>query len=140
MLGSNYKLSLTPIEDGNHKEESSVQRFTSAAIVSFLLIVSPQLLSQTKNSKWQVGTIMAVAEHQTDGENSHVRKYDVTVRVDKTLYVVLYTPPDGTDTITYRAGLDLLVSVKPKTIAFNNLLGRKMEVPILSRKPTSPST
>ena len=83
---------------------------------------------------------MAVAPHPADGENPDVRKYDVSVKVGKTLYVVLYVPPDGTDTITHRAGLDLLVSVKPKTIAFNNLLGRKMEVPILSRKAISPSS
>ena len=85
---------------------------------------------------------MAVAAHppiQNENEAS-VRKYDVSVKVGKTMYVVLFTPPDGTDTITHRAGIDLLVSVGQKTMAFNNLLGRKIEVPIVSRKPVTPAT
>jgi hypothetical protein len=81
---------------------------------------------------------MAVAAHQAD--STDVRKYDVSVKVGKTMYVVLYAPPDGTDTIIHRTGLDLLVSVGAKTMAFNSLLGRKIEVPILSRKPMNPST
>ncbi len=83
---------------------------------------------------------MAVAEHPPDDKDPGVRKYDVSVKVGKTMYVVLFVPPDGTDTITHRTGPDLLVSVGTKTIAFNNLLGRKLEAPILSRKPLTPST
>jgi len=83
---------------------------------------------------------MAVAAHVPDAKDSYVRKYDVSVKVGKTMYVVLYVPPDGTDTITHRAGIDLLVSVGQKTMAFNNLLGHKIEAPILRRKPVTPST
>jgi len=106
----------------------------------WLLSVALPALGQDRHSKWQVGTIMSVAEHPADEKDSSVRKYDVSVKVGKTMYVVLFTPPDGTDTITHRAGIDLLVSVGQKTMAFNSLLGRKMEVPILSRKPITPST
>ena len=108
------------------------------AAVALSLLVATSLFCQEHHSKWQVGTIMAVAAHQAD--STDVRKYDVSVKVGKTMYVVLYAPPDGTDTITHRAGLDLLVSVGAKTMAFNSLLGRKIEVPILSRKPMTPST
>ena len=81
---------------------------------------------------------MAVAAHPKDENSSDVRKYDVSVKVGKTMYVVLYAPADGTDTITHRTGIDVLVSVGTKTMAFNNLLGHKIEVPILSRKPVTP--
>lgn len=110
-------------------------------LISFLIlmfIATVPLASQERQSKWQVGTITAVAEHPADGKDPGVRKYDVSVKVGKTMYVVLFVPPDGTDTITHRAGLDGLVSVGMKTLAFNNLLGQKMEVPILSRKTLTP--
>ena len=114
-----------------------MQRPAFAAVALFLLAATP-LFCQEHHSKWRVGTIMAVAAHNTD--SSEVHKYDVSIKVGRTMYVVLYAPPDGTDKITHRAGLDLLVSVGAKTMAFNNLLGRKIEVPILSRKPMTPST
>ena len=113
---------------------------TSAVIAFLLLSVTLPSACQERHSKWQVGTIMAVAKHATDEKNPDVRKYDVSVKVGKTMYVVLYVPADGTDTITHRAGIDLLVSVGQKTMAFNNLLGQKIEAPILSRKPVTPST
>jgi hypothetical protein len=115
-----------------------VQKPASAVIALFFLVVALPLLCEERHSKWQVGTIMAIAAHHAD--STDIRKYDVSVKVGKTMYVVLYAPPDGTDTITHRAGVDLLVSVGAKTMAFNNLLGRKIEVPILSRKPVTPST
>jgi hypothetical protein len=117
-----------------------VRRSTSAAIVLWSLSLTLAAFCQERHSKWQVGTIMAVAAHPPDEKDSNIRKYDVSVKVGKTMYVVLFTPPDGTDTITHRAGIDLLVSVGQKTMAFNNLLGQKIEAPILSRKPVTPST
>ena len=113
-----------------------MQKHASAALALFVLLVSLPVLCQERHSKWQVGTIMAVAKHPgADEQHPRDRKYDVSVKVGQTMYVVVYTPPDGLDTVTHRAGLDFLVSVGPKTIAFNNLLGRKIEVPIISQKP-----
>jgi hypothetical protein len=130
-----------------HNPESSGKRRRYAvraprltAVLLFLFGATLPLVCQEHHSKWQVGTIMAVAAHPADEKSPDVRKYDVSVKVGKTIYVVLYVPPDGTDTITHRAGIDLLVSVGPKTLAFNNLLGQKVELPILSRKPVTPSS
>ena len=117
-----------------------MQRPVSTAVALFLLLFTFPLICQEHHSKWQVGTIMAVAAHPTDEQSAHLRKYDVSVKVGKIMYVVLYVPADGTDTITHRAGIDLLVSVGTKTMAFNNLLGHKIEAPILSRKPVTPSS
>lgn len=76
---------------------------------------------------------MSVSEHPKDGEDSVVRKYDVSVKVGDTLYVVLYTRSDGSESITRRVGLEVVVLVGANTMAFNNLLGEKVDVPILSR-------
>ena len=114
----------------------------SAAAVLFFFSITCGIFCQESHSKWQVGTIMAVATHsaadQGTDQNTDTRKYDVSVKVGKTMYVVLFTPPDGSDLITHRTGLDVLVSVGAKTMAFNSLLGRKIEVPIVSRKPLMP--
>ncbi len=83
---------------------------------------------------YQPGTITAVAPHQgAAGSDPSVTSYDVSVKVDKTVYVFLYTPPLGNDTVRYVAGRELLVLVGEKTIKFNDQLGTSYEMPILSR-------
>lgn len=83
---------------------------------------------------------MAVARHPSEKKDHTVPKYDVSVKVGNMLYVVLYVPPNGSTAIAHRAGIDLLVSVGPKTIFFNDLLGKKMEAPILSQKSLAPAS
>jgi hypothetical protein len=85
--------------------------------------------------KYQVGTITEVKIHQpaVDGASEAV-SYDVSVKVGDTLYLVLYTPPLAMNTVKYAAGHDLLVLVGKDTITYNDLLGRSIEVPIVSRK------
>lgn len=87
-------------------------------------------------SKYQVGTIMDVKTHQGGEEpSSDVVSYDVSVKVGDTLYLVLYTPPLGMNTVKYSAGRDLLVLVGKKTITYNDMLGQSLEVPIISQRP-----
>jgi hypothetical protein len=91
--------------------------------------------SQTPSSRYQRGTITAVAAHETPGQReTDVTQYDVSVEVGDTKYVVLYKPPNGTDTVKYRAGLDLLVLVGTTTLTFNSPLSGTTEVPILRRE------
>lgn len=86
-------------------------------------------------STYQVGTITAVKPHQFAVESgSDVSSYDVSVRVDDTIYQVLYTPPLGASPIKYAAGRNLLVLVGEKTLRYNNIAGESFEVPIVSRK------
>lgn len=89
---------------------------------------------------YEPGTITEVKAHQGAGADPSASSYDVSVKVGNTIYVVLYTPPPGTSTITlqYVAGRQLLVRVGEKTIAFNDELGRTSEVPILSRTTVAP--
>src|ERR1700683_5653787 len=85
--------------------------------------------------KYQVGTIADVKPHQpaTDAA-SDVVSYDVSLKVKDTIYVVLYTPPLGMNTVRYAAGRDILVLVGKKTITYNDLLGQSYEVPILKTR------
>jgi len=89
-------------------------------------------------SKYQVGTITEVKAHLTDASSvSDAVSYDVSVKVGDTIYVVLYTPPLGEETVKYSAGRDLLVLVGKRTIRYNDILGQSFEVPIESQKPAA---
>jgi hypothetical protein len=85
-------------------------------------------------SKYQVGTITEVKAHQAAGSGaSDAASYDVSVKVGDTIYVVLYTPALGEETIKYAGGRDLLVLVGKNTITYNDILGRSFAVPIESQ-------
>ena len=89
--------------------------------------------------EYQVATIIAV-ERNRDGGNvsSEATSYDISVRVNGTVYVVRYKDPLALNTVEYAAGREVLVLVGEKTITYNDILGRSFEVPIVSCKP-SPS-
>jgi hypothetical protein len=85
--------------------------------------------------KYQVGTITEVKTHQTGGSaTTDTTTYDVSVKVGDTIYVVLYTPPQGQETVKYAAGRELLVLVGKRTIRYNDILGQSFEVPIESQE------
>jgi hypothetical protein len=89
-------------------------------------------------SRYQVGTITEVKTHQTAGSGaSNTTSYDVSLKVGDTIYVVLYTPPLGQETVKYAAGRELLVLVGRGTIRYNDILGQSFEVPIESQKPAA---
>ena len=89
-------------------------------------------------AKWEVATITDVKTHPTAGDNaSDVVRYDVSVKVGNTVYLVLYTPPLGMSTVKYAGGRQLLVLVGKKSIKYNDILGQSVEVPIISQKPAA---
>jgi len=105
-------------------------------LLCVLLTVFPAFGQST--SKYQVGTITEVKVHQTAGSGaSDAVSYDVSVKVGDTIYVVLYTPPLGEETVKYSAGRDLLVLVGKRTIRYNDILGQSFEVPIESQEHTA---
>jgi len=92
-------------------------------------------LSQS-TSEYTVGTITAVVPHQgAANSDTATSSYDVSLKVGDTVYVVLYTPPWGMETVRYATGADLTLLVGKQTITFNDLLGNSSDVPILSRTP-----
>jgi hypothetical protein len=91
--------------------------------------------SQAAASDYQTGTIMEVKSHQSgDGDKDTVARYEVSVRVVDTDYVVLYTPRYAGSTIEYKAGMEIPVLVGSDTLTVRDLLGNKLEAPIISRK------
>ncbi len=88
--------------------------------------------------KYQVGTITSVNPHQAgSGVPTGDVSYDVCLKVADTVYVLLYTPPLGMNTVRYAGGRDILVLVGKNTITYNDILGQSLEVPIVSRKPAA---
>jgi hypothetical protein len=118
--------------------------------IVFCISVTMSSASGQSASKYQVGTINDVKTHQDAGGGAvDVASYDVSVKVGDTIYVVLYTPPLGEETVKYAVGRDLLVLVGKRTIRYNDILGQSFEVPIESQKsatkpkpakPVSPPT
>ena len=91
---------------------------------------------QTASPKYQPGTIVAVTTHQNapGQDDRDVARYDVSVKVGHTVYVVLYTPPNGYNGVEFSTGLGKLFLVGSDTLTFNSDLSGKTEVPILRRQ------
>jgi len=104
---------------------------TAAVLVSVL-----PALCQTPESKYLPGTVVAVIRHQDlPGEpQSGSSRYDVSVKVGNTTYVVLYTSPNGATGVEYSVGRGILVLVGRDTLTFNSKLSGTTEVPILRRE------
>lgn len=95
-------------------------------------------VAETSSSSYEPGTIMVVKAHQSPGQTStDITQYDVSVRIGNTTYVVPFTPPNGSNTVKYAVGQDLLVLVGSDTLTFNAGAAGKTEVPILSRETIS---
>ncbi len=86
-------------------------------------------------SKYQVATITDVKTHQAGGGASDVVSYDVSVKVADTIYVTLYTPPSGENTVKYAAGRELLVLVGEKTQ--RRLGGLSAGMPVTCQMPAT---
>jgi hypothetical protein len=82
--------------------------------------------------KYELATIMEVKVHQDAA--SEIVRYDVSVKVGGTIYLVLYTPPVDPNEVKYMAGRELLVLIGEKTITYNDMLGQSWEVPIVSQR------
>ena len=110
-------------------------------VTTFLVCLTALPTFSQSTSKWVVGTITDVRIHQTPNPDDFgTVSYDVSVKVGNTIYVVLYTPPPGEETVKYAGGRDLLVLVGKSTIRYNDMLGQSHDVPIESQRPTTKPT
>jgi hypothetical protein len=103
--------------------------------VGLILIISAAFAApfQSSSANYQLGTIMGVTLHPNEPGESDIARYDVTLKVGNNVYVVLYSPPQGQNTVEYAAGMDILVLVKNDSIRFNKL-GTTGEAPIERRE------
>ncbi len=103
-------------------------------VVVSLCLLALAALGQSP-SKYQVAIITEVKPRQAAGDGtSDLTSYDVSVKVGDTIYVVLYTQPLGELPAKYETGHELLVLVGKKTITYNDMLGRSLQVPIESQR------
>jgi hypothetical protein len=91
------------------------------------------LASLRRSIRWERS--QEVKTHQgAVGGATGAASYDVSVKVGDTIYVVLYTPPLGEETVKYAAGRELLVLLGKRTIRYHDILGQSLDVPIESQK------
>jgi hypothetical protein len=114
---------------------TGLQKFTMSKCLGLILLGVAMLsaVCQSPSSKYQPATIMGVTARPSAPGASEATSYDVTLRVGNNVYVVVYSPPPGQDTVKYAAGLDVLVLVDNNSIRFSKL-GTSGEVPIVSRE------
>jgi Protein of unknown function (DUF2950) len=91
-------------------------------------------------SKWQVGTVAAVQCHQVADADPSITSCEVSLKVGDTVYVALYKPPFGIDTVPFATGRVLEVLIGENTIMYNDLLRNSFQVAILSRTIVAPET
>jgi hypothetical protein len=110
----------------------------------FLMSLSALSMFSQSKSEYQAATITTVQPHQrAAGSDTSVASFDVSLRIGDTVYVVLYTPTLGLETVRYAVGHEVLVLVREQTITFNDITGASSQLPILSRttigKQSSPT-
>lgn len=103
--------------------------------VVVICMVTLSTFGQKTSSKYEPGTITSVTAHvSTPGVD--VARYDVSVKIRNVVYVVLYTPQSGSNTVEYSPGIEMLFLVGDNTLTFNSKTSgvAPVEVPILRRE------
>lgn len=110
-------------------------------LIGLMICTATVLPGQSDSQRYQSATVLDAKEHQgpipDKAGDPSITRYDITIRVKDTEYVVLYTPRPGTYGFQYMNGTTFLVLVKDKTVTFNDILGRSTTVPILSQRPAA---
>ena len=105
------------------------RQFLVLAFVIYTVV--PGVLAQSPSQQYQMGTILAVERHPVSAEDTGVARYDVSVKIRNTVYVVLYTPPSGAQSVQYAAGRDMLFLVGKDTLTFVSRISGTTASPIL---------
>jgi len=101
-------------------------------LVLLMCLAADLAFCQTDSPKYQPGTILAVEPHQnaSSDSSSGATQYDVSIQIEDTVYVVLYTPRVGSNTVEYAAGIERLFSVGKESLRYPDRFGN-IELPIL---------
>ena len=111
--------------------------FFSVSVLVALLAVT--FSSPAQSDKYERGTIVSVVRHpNSPNQEPGQVQYDVSVRVRDTVYVCLYSPPNGANFVEYSSGLDVMVLIQQDSLTFPSKLTGTTTVPVI-RKETLPS-
>lgn len=118
-----------------HSRLSST-RWTTVTCGIIMTLCFAAVVSFAQNKKtWQAGTILEVKTHDAAPENDQgAKQYDISVKVGKKIYVVLYTLREDQAEPEFYVGMARTVLVEGDTLKFNDLQGRTHSMPILSCK------
>jgi hypothetical protein len=114
----------------------SVVRDVNREILSLILLCTVSYsasLCQSHKDAYQLATILDVKRDPNADSADPGTRYDISLKVGDTIYVVLFTQPPGSYGVEHIAGLQKLVLIGNETITFNDILGRSRKAPILSR-------
>jgi len=113
-----------------------MMRGLTALIGTLILIISVVTLKVSGEDKkpWHSGTIIQVKARDAAPETDQTKQYDVTVKIGKKIYVVLYVPEKNQPDLEYYVGMARTMQVDGDTLRVNDLLGRTHELKILSSK------
>jgi hypothetical protein len=102
-----------------------------------LILLLPMLVvaeSSSRPSPYQPATIVDVKLYPSPLPSSPAYAlYEVSVEVDRTVYVVLTQTPTPSEDVRYAIGRELLVHVGEDTITWYDIMGQSHEVPIKSK-------
>lgn len=106
--------------------------------LSLILVITAVLSAlcpaqSSQSATYQPATITGVTLHPNAPGEPDIARYDVTLKVGNNVYVVLYAPPQGQNTVEYAAGMNILVLVENNSIRFSKL-GTTGEAPIERRE------
>jgi len=114
-----------------------------STLITLITLQPALVLAQSSSTSltYQPATIMAV-NPQPSAENSNPNDavYEVSVKVKRTLYVVVTKSPSPSGIIQYAVGREVLVQIHDDTITWNDIMGESHEVPIISRTPITDTT
>lgn len=98
-------------------------------LVVLVHVAVASALGQSSSGEYEKGTIMAVVRHPEAAGD--VARYDVSLKIRNTMYMVLYTPPNGANSVEYAAGIDMLFLVGKDSVTFNSKITGTTTMPIL---------
>ena len=103
------------------------------ALCAVLCMMATKSFGEKK--EWQAGTIVDVKAHGSGTqENQRLKKYDVSIKVGKKIYVVLYAPEKQLPEPDLYVGMARTVLIDGEVLKFNDIQGRTHPMRILSSK------
>ena len=90
---------------------------------------------QSDDAPYEEATIIAVKEQHATQKRDESQSYIVTLRLKSKDYDVLYTPPGGSNRAMLSQGQSILVKVGTDSLAYRDVMGRRIELPILKPAP-----
>ncbi len=107
-------------------------------LIAILLVCFSTILGFCQSApapKYQAASILEVVPlHTTETGNQSTTVYKIVLQTNNSVYVLLYTSPEGPAFVNCAAGMQTTALVGDTSIRVNDMLGRTYEAPIVSRR------